>query len=195
MRFGVAEEEPVLRHFTKRRYVRGSPEEMHEQIFSGIDTALKETGYGPEKLAGVGIDVPAVVNRETGAILWGPDWDFMAGASLTQPIAERYGVPVVADVDPVMATWGERWAGAGKTCERSYEAIRVVVGAERDRDQRRSHRGFRAPTSGVRRSRTAIRLHPYLSAWPTLPSLLPSIILRFNAEALSVPYTSSRRMQ
>jgi len=27
-------------------------------------------------------------------------------------------VPVVADVDSSMATWGERWAGAGKTCSR-----------------------------------------------------------------------------
>jgi len=118
MRFGLAEDEPALKYFTKRSYVRGSPAEMHQQIFEGIEAALKESGYDPRGLLGVGIDVPAVVNRETGAIVWGPDWDFMAGASLTKPIAERYGVPVVADVDPIMATWGERWAGVGKTCGR-----------------------------------------------------------------------------
>ena len=118
MRFGLAEDEPILRHFTKRRYARGSPDVMYQQIFAGIDAALHESGYDPNGIVGIGIDVPAVVNRETGAIVWGPDWDFMAGASLTQPLAERYGVPVVADVDPVMATWGEQWAGAGKTCRR-----------------------------------------------------------------------------
>ena len=118
MRFGLAEDKPELNYFTKRPYVRGSPDDMYRQIFDGIDAALKESGYDPRGILGIGIDVPAVVNRQTGAIVWGPDWDFMAGASLTKPISERYGVPVVADVDPVMATWGERWAGAGKTCRR-----------------------------------------------------------------------------
>ena len=118
VRFGLTEETPRLRYFTKRPYTRGSPDEMHEQIFAGIDHALSESGYHREDLLGIGIDVPAVVNRETGNILWGPDWDFMAGASLTRPIAQRYGVPVVADVDTLMPTWGELWAGVGKTCRR-----------------------------------------------------------------------------
>jgi len=48
--------------------------------------------------------VPTVVNRKTGAILCGPNWEFMAGASLTKPIAQRYGVTVVADVHPVILT-------------------------------------------------------------------------------------------
>jgi glucokinase len=117
-RYAVAEDKPELKHYTKRPYTRGSPEEIHRQIFAGIDEALRGSGYNRGSIVGIGIDVPAVVNRQTGAIVWGPDWDFMAGASLTQPIADRYGVPVVADVDPVMATWGERWAGVGKTCRR-----------------------------------------------------------------------------
>lgn len=118
MRFGIAEDTPELKYFTKRPYVRGSPGDMYEQIFEGIEAALKECGYASRDILGIGIDVPAVVNRQTGAIVWGPDWDFMAGASLTKPIADRYGVTVVADVDPVMATWGENWAGAGRTCRR-----------------------------------------------------------------------------
>jgi len=118
MRFGLAEDSPELKYFTKRAYARGSPDDIYRQIFDGIDACLRESGYDPRGVAGIGIDVPAVVNRQTGAIVWGPDWDFMAGASLTKPIADRYGVPVVADVDPVMATWGERWAGAGRTCPR-----------------------------------------------------------------------------
>jgi glucokinase len=118
VRFAIAGEQPELKYFTKRPYLRRAPEDIHRQIFEGIDAALQEAGYEHSAVRGIGIDVPAVVNRETGVILWGPDWDFMAGASLTKPIAARYGVPVVADVDPVMATWGEQWAGVGKTCKR-----------------------------------------------------------------------------
>lgn len=89
-----------------------------QQIFCGIDEALEKAGCDRSSILGIGIDVPAVIDRETGSIVWGPDWDFMTGASLTQPIADRYGVPVVADVDTVTAAWGEQWAGLGKTCDR-----------------------------------------------------------------------------
>jgi len=118
VRLAIVKDEPKLEYFTKRSYDRGSPGEMHRQIIEGIDAALEEAGYEQSSLRGIGIDVPAVVNRDSGAILWGPDWDFMAGASLTEPLAERYRVPVAADVDTVAATWGEYWAGAGKTCDR-----------------------------------------------------------------------------
>ena len=118
VRFAVTEERPELRYYSKQPYMRSSPDRMLRQIFEGTDRALEEAGYNRRELLGIGIDVPAVVNRQTGVIFWGPDWDFMAGSSLTQPIAERYRVPVVADVDTVTATWGEQWAGVGKTCQR-----------------------------------------------------------------------------
>jgi len=118
VRFAAAEDDPVLKYYTKRPYTRGAPGDITRQMVAGIDLALQESGCGRDRLRGIGIAVPAVVDRETGAIAWGPDWDFMAGASLTQPIAARYGVPVVADVDTVIPTWGENWAGVGKTCKR-----------------------------------------------------------------------------
>ncbi len=118
VRFGIAVDQSELKYFTKLPYQRGSLEEMHRQIFEGIDAALEACGYDRTNMLGIGIDVPAVVDRETGVILCGPDWEFMAGASLTKPIAKRYGVPVLADVDTVMPTWGELWAGVGRTCDR-----------------------------------------------------------------------------
>jgi glucokinase len=118
VRFAIAEDRPELKYFTKRPYARGTPREMHQQIFEGIDQALEEAGYQRQSVQGIGIAVPAVVNRDSGAIVWGPDWDFLAGASLTKPISQRYGIPVVADVDTVIPTWGERWAGIGKECDR-----------------------------------------------------------------------------
>jgi glucokinase len=110
--------EPELKFYTKRNYTRDSPDEVYQKIFEGIEEALKESGYASKDIHGIGVGVPAVVNRETGRVVWGPDWDFLAGASITKPIAARYGVPVIADVDTVMAAWGEQWAGMGKSCDR-----------------------------------------------------------------------------
>lgn len=118
MRFAVTEEEPVLKYYTKHKYGRGSKEEVFSKIFAGIDEALKESGYNKKDVQGIGISVPAVVDRETGVIAWGPQWDFLGGVSITKPLEERYGVPVAADVDPVMAAWGTQWAGIGKECDR-----------------------------------------------------------------------------
>ena len=118
VRFAICENEPELKYYTKEPYGRGSAVEMHQTIFAGIDKCIDESGYDKEGLRGIGMAVPAVVNRETGVIAWGPDWDFLAGASLTKPIQDRYGVPVVADVDTVIPTWGEQWAGIGKECDR-----------------------------------------------------------------------------
>jgi len=118
VRFGISEGGPVLAYYAKHPYSRPSSADLARQIIGGIDRALKETGCAREGLRGIGISVPAVVDRGTGVIAWGPDWDFMAGASLTQPVAEHYGVPVVADVDTVIPTWGENWAGIGRTCKR-----------------------------------------------------------------------------
>jgi len=116
VRFGIVENEPELKYFVKRGYIRGHLNTMCQQIFAGIDSALNEAGYDRRGILGIGIAIPAVVDRQTGAVAWGPDWDFLAGASITKPIADYYRVPVVADVDSVMATWGENWAGVGRNC-------------------------------------------------------------------------------
>ncbi len=118
MRFAIAETEPELKYYNKRSYPRDTPDDLYQHIFAGIDEATKESGRDVNELLGVGIGVPAVVDRKTGTVAWGPDWDFLSGASITRPIAERYGVQVVADVDTVIAAWGEQWAGVGQNCNR-----------------------------------------------------------------------------
>ena len=57
-----------------------------------------------------------MVDRKDGTILYGPAFEFMTGRSVTPDITARYGVPACAEVDPLMATYGEHWAGAGRTC-------------------------------------------------------------------------------
>jgi predicted NBD/HSP70 family sugar kinase len=118
MRFAVSGTEPELEYYSKRTYLRDSPDYLFRQIFKGIQEAVQVAGYQKKDIQGIGIGVPAVVNRQTGSIVWGPDWDFLSGVSITKPIADFFNVPVVADVDTVMAAWGEQWAGYGQTCDR-----------------------------------------------------------------------------
>jgi len=118
MRFAVACDEPRLKYYSKRTYIRDTPAHFFRQVFKGIREAVESSGHLIEDILGIGIGVPAVVDRLEGSIVWGPDWDFLSGVSLTQPISEHFCVPVVADVDTVMAAWGEQWAGYGQSCNR-----------------------------------------------------------------------------
>lgn len=109
---------PDLKCFTKKSYRRGRPVEMDEQIEEAIEQSLREAAVPNGSLAGIGIGVPAIVNREDGTILFGPDYEFLQGHSITRALYQRYGVPIVADVDTVVASWGEQWVGIGRTCNR-----------------------------------------------------------------------------
>jgi glucokinase len=118
MRVAVAGTTPELKYFTKKSYRRGRPVEMDQQIGQAVEEALREAAVPNGCLAGIGIGVPAIVNRDDGTILFGPDYEFLRGHSITRRLQDQYGVPIVADVDTVVASWGEQWAGAGRCCNR-----------------------------------------------------------------------------
>jgi len=118
LRVAVTGTEPEFKYFVKRAYRRGSPPEMYRQIGEAVEEALREGSAPVSSLSGIGIGVPAIVSRHDGTILFGPDFDFLKGHSITQFLYQRYSVPIVADVDTVVASWGEQWAGAGRTCNR-----------------------------------------------------------------------------
>lgn len=118
LRCAVGRSTRELECFTKEAYRRGQPAEMDEQINEAVERSLQGAGVASGSLAGIGIGVPAIVNREDGTILFGPDYEFLRGHSITRALQRRYGVPIVADVDTVVASWGEQWAGIGQTCNR-----------------------------------------------------------------------------
>jgi glucokinase len=118
MRVGLTTEEPELKFFAKSSYKRGLPSDVDRQIISAVDEALERASVPLDSLAGIGIGVPAIVSRDNGTILFGPDFDFLQGHSITRSLTDRYGVPVTADVDTVVASWGEQWVGMGRTCNR-----------------------------------------------------------------------------
>ena len=50
MRIAVTEREPVLKYYTKRKYSRGTKEEVFNTIYKGVDEALNESGYKEEEI-------------------------------------------------------------------------------------------------------------------------------------------------
>jgi len=106
IRVAISEGSPELAYYEKRPYERVWPEEMNRAFCRAID----ECGYSRESIRAMGIAVPAVVDRVAGTVLYGADFDFMSDHSLTSGLSAHCAVPVIADVDTVMAAWGEAWA-------------------------------------------------------------------------------------
>ncbi len=117
IRVAIAEGSPELKYYCKWPYRSSTANEFEEQLTTAIDRALFESGRSRYNVGAIGIDVPAIVDREKGTIRYGPAFDYMGDYSITGRMSEYYGVPVVADVDTVMAAWGELWAGIGTTCK------------------------------------------------------------------------------
>ena len=118
LRVAVTGSKPELKYFAKKAYLRGSANEMQVQINEAVQEALREGSVRPGFLAGIGICVPAIVSRHDGTIQFGPDFEFLKGYSLNQVLYQQYKVPIVADIDTVVAAWGENWVGTGRTCNR-----------------------------------------------------------------------------
>lgn len=118
MRVGLTTGEPELKFFHKRSYERGSPRDIDQQLIHAVHEALDAAGVPASSLAGIGVGVPAIVNRQDGTILWGPDYDFLKNHSITRSLSDHYGVATAADVDTIVASYGEQWVGIGRTCNR-----------------------------------------------------------------------------
>ena len=117
VRVGLVDEGGELQHFSKRSYDCQTCEEMTAYIISFIDEVLAEKDVTMTDIQGIGIGVPAVVDRSSGKISYGPGFDIYAGQSVVDIFESHYQRPVTADVDTVIATYGELWQGAGKTCD------------------------------------------------------------------------------
>lgn len=99
-------------------------EDAEDELERIIHTVLDTTKTPIDKLVGIGIGVPGVVEPESGVVHWVPglNWrEVPMGAAL----GERLGVPVVVDNDVNLALEGERWLG---TARGKQNAVFVWVG-------------------------------------------------------------------
>jgi glucokinase len=90
-----------------------SGEACYEMLVEVLDSLLEKAkleGYG---IRGIGIQVPGLVQLETGLVLRAPGvgWEQFP---LKERLASKYEIPVFVDNDLKQSALGEAWFGAGK---------------------------------------------------------------------------------
>src|SRR4030066_95059 len=89
---------------------------VEEPVFGGvIDLTIRlAKGFVNEEIAGIGLGVAGLIERESSKVLISPNLPAVEGVSLVSSIKEKFRVPVFIENDANAAAFGEKWVGIGK---------------------------------------------------------------------------------
>lgn len=89
---------------------------VKEPVSEGvIDLTLRlAEGFFNEEIAGIGLGVAGLIDREGGKILISPNLPAVEGVHLVNRIKGKFRVPVFIENDANAAAFGEKWIGIGK---------------------------------------------------------------------------------
>ena len=97
----------------------------HAAVIDQVVEGIRRLGAGASaNVSGIGIGVAGQVDRESGAVLFGPNLDWH-DVPLREDIEKACGIPVVVTNDVRAAMWGEWLFGAGRGVE---DLVCVFVG-------------------------------------------------------------------
>ena len=93
---------------------KDGPQQNIAQIIAQLDSLLQEAELTSADVMGIGIGIPAMLERETDFIIWGPNLNGWRNVALRPPIENHFHVPVCIEYDGHTSVLGEWWVGAGR---------------------------------------------------------------------------------
>ena len=101
------------------------PQHNIAQIIRQLETLLAESRLTPSDVLGIGIGIPAILERDTDFIIWGPNLIGWRNVALRATIENHFDLPVCVEYDGHTSVLGEWWVGAG----RGYHSlVDVIIG-------------------------------------------------------------------
>jgi glucokinase len=101
------------------------PQHNIAQIIRQLETLLAESSLTSNDVLGIGIGIPAMLERDTDFIIWGPNLVGWRNVALRPSIENHFGLPVCIEYDGHTSVLGEWWVGAG----RGYHSlVDVIIG-------------------------------------------------------------------
>ena len=89
---------------------------VKEPVSGGvIDLTIRlAKSFVNEEIAGIGLGVAGLIDRENSKVFISPNLPAVEGVSLVSSIKEKFRVPVFIENDANAAAFGEKWIGVGK---------------------------------------------------------------------------------
>jgi glucokinase len=104
---------------------REGPQQNIAQIIRQLETLLADSGLSHEDVLGIGIGIPAMLERDTDFIIWGPNLIGWRNVALRPNLESHFDLPVCIEYDGHTSVLGEWWVGAG----RGYHSlVDIIIG-------------------------------------------------------------------
>jgi glucokinase len=104
---------------------KDGPQQNIAQIVRQLDTLLADSGRTHEDVLGIGIGIPAMLERDSDLIIWGPNLNGWRNVALRPSLESHFDLPVCIEYDGHTAVLGEWWVGAG----RGYHSlVDIIIG-------------------------------------------------------------------
>ncbi len=100
------------------------PAEVIDNIVSGYYELLTVSGYPEEKVIGIGIGVPGVVERKGGISVFAPNWGWH-NVPLIEKLEEKIPRPIIMDNGAKAMGLAEQWFGVGSE---KQDLVALLVG-------------------------------------------------------------------
>lgn len=99
------------------------PKQLTEQMARMLRSLLKNSDLTANKIQGIGIGIPAVLEPDTDFVIWGPNLNGWRNVDLRGALEKELGLPVCVEYDGHTAVLGEWWQGAGI----GYHSIAMII--------------------------------------------------------------------
>jgi glucokinase len=101
------------------------PQQNIAQIIRQLETLLADSGLTCEEVLGIGIGIPAILERDSDFILWGPNLNGWRNVALRPSLESHFNLPVCVEYDGHTAVLGEWWVGAGRGY---HSVVDIIIG-------------------------------------------------------------------
>ncbi|MEN6482261.1 MAG: ROK family protein [Anaerolineaceae bacterium] len=101
------------------------PDKGIRQITDLIDDILLIANNKKSNISGIGIGIPAALEKETDRILWAPNIQGWKNVELKDHLEDKYHLPAGIEYDGHAAVLGEWWLGKGKG---KQSIVDIVIG-------------------------------------------------------------------
>ena len=93
--------------------VKEGPAKVIGRVLEAMVSVLQGPGIEPDKILGIGIGMPGLIDPQTGMALFSPDFGW-ENVDVVRPVEKRFGLPVIIDNVTRSMAMAERWFGAGR---------------------------------------------------------------------------------
>ena len=102
---------------------QAGPENGIALIVKHLEALIQESQIDTNRLVGIGIGIPAVLEPGSDFIIWAPNLQGWKKVNLRGALEKHFGLPVSVEYDGHTAVLGEWWMGAGK----GYQSVVSVI--------------------------------------------------------------------